>query len=204
MPAIGEPLRRVEDPRLVAGRGRYVEDVQPVGALHLAFVRAPYAKARISHVETSAARAMDGVAAVLTSQDVQNLGHMPVPSFPFARLPPNPLLARGSVATFGQPVAVVAADTAAQARDAADLVEVDYEPETPVVSAEAALAPDAPRVYPELDSNVCYRLTRGGGDVEQALREADVVARVKVTNQRLAPIALEPRGVVCVPEALGE
>ena len=102
-----------------------------------------------------------------------------------------------------RPVVAVLADTAAGARDAADLVEVEYDPQPVVSSAEAALQPDAPRVHPEFDSNVCYTLKKEGGDVERAFREADTVVKVRVDSPRVAPMALEPRGCVAVPGGEG-
>ena len=114
-------------------------------------------------------------------------------------MPPFPPLARGRVAAVGDPVAVIVAESAGAAHDAADLVEVEYDPQPSVASAEAALAADAPRVHPELDSNICFVLKKEGGDVERAFQEADVVAQVRVDSPRVAPVALEPRGVVAVP-----
>jgi carbon-monoxide dehydrogenase large subunit len=197
-------MRRVEDPRLVSGRGEYVEDIQPDGLLHLAFVRSPYPAARVGRVGVDAARRAAGVVAVVTSEDVPDLGDVPSLPLPFAARPPHPPLAKGRVATVGQPVACVAAESQALARDAADLVEVDYDPLPSVASAEAALAPDAPRVHPELESNLCYRLEREGGDVERAFAEADTIARVRVDNPRVAPVPMEPRGIVVVPDGSGK
>jgi aerobic carbon-monoxide dehydrogenase large subunit len=204
MSAIGQPIRRIEDPRLVSGHGRYVEDVILPGMLYLAFVRSPYPRARITRLEVSDARQQPGVVAVLTGDDLTNVGDIPSMRLPFAKIPPHPVLARGNVAFFSEPVAVVAATSAEVARDAADLIEVDYEPESGVISAEEALAEGAPRVHPELENNLCYVLKREGGDIDRAFQEADKVARFKVVNQRVAPIALEPRGVVAVPEGLSD
>ena len=156
--AIGKPIRRIEDPRLLAGKGCYVEDVEPSGVLHLAFTRSPYPSARITGLRTQAARAYPGVVAVATADDIPQIGDVPSMPLPFARIPPFPPLARGSVAAVGDPIVAIVADSAAAARDAAELVEVDFEPRPSVVSAEAALEADAPRVHPELDSNVCYVL----------------------------------------------
>jgi carbon-monoxide dehydrogenase large subunit len=200
MSAIGQPIRRVEDPRLVSGRGRYVEDVILPGMLHLAFVRSPYPKARITRLDTSTARQQSGVVAVLTADDLTNVEDIPTMPLPFLKRPPHPMLAAGRVAYFSEAVAVVAATSAELARDAADLVEVEYEPEPGVVTAEEAMAEGAPKVHPELDNNVCYALKREGGDVDRALQEADKVVRFRVVNQRVAPVAMEPRGVVAVPE----
>ncbi|MBV9171338.1 MAG: xanthine dehydrogenase family protein, partial [Chloroflexi bacterium] len=201
MPALtGKPIRRVEDPRLVAGRGRFVEDVQPPGVLSLAFVRSPYPAARLNGIDVEAAKVAPGVVAVLTSRDIENLADVPVIPLPFAKVPPHPPLAKGRVASVGEPIVAIVAESAAAARDAAELVEVDYEPLPSVASAEEALQPDAPRVHPELDSNLCYRLARDGGDPETAFNTAEVTVQVRVDNPRVAPVPLEPRGVVAVPE----
>jgi len=197
--ATGRPIRRVEDPRFLTGKGRYVDDVQLEGVLHLAFVRSPYPSARVKAVTTAAAREYPGVMAVATAEDIPELGDVPPIPLPFAKVPPFPPLARGRVAAVGDPVAVIVAESAAAAHDAADLVEVEFDPQPSVASAEAALAADAPRVHPELDGNLCFVLKKEGGDVDRAFQEAEVVVQVRVDNPRVAPIALEPRGVVAVP-----
>src|SRR4051794_11830576 len=151
--ATGKPLRRVEDPRLVAGRGRYVEDVQPQGVVYLAFVRSPYPNARIIGIDVGEARQAPGVISVATSEDIPELGDVPSIPLPFAKIPPFPPLARGRVAMFGSPVAVVVGESVGAAQDGAELIQVEYDPQPAVASAEAAIQPDAPRVHPEFDSN---------------------------------------------------
>jgi carbon-monoxide dehydrogenase large subunit len=146
--ATGKPIRRVEDPRFLAGQGNYVEDVQPRDALHLAFVRSPYAAAKVTRIDVEAARSAPGVVLVATGDDTAELPDVPVIPLPFAKVAPHPPLARGRVACVGYPVVAVVAESAEAAQDAADLVEVDYEPQSSVASAEAALAGDAPRVHP--------------------------------------------------------
>src|SRR5262245_17024241 len=145
----GRRLRRVEDPRFLTGKGTYVEDVQPDGLLHLAFVRSPYPCARVTRVDVSAARQTRGVVAIVTGDDIAEVGDVPSIPIPFATIPPFPPLARGRVAAVGFPIVAIVAATAGAARDAADLVEVEYEPCPSVASAEAALAEDAPKVHPE-------------------------------------------------------
>jgi carbon-monoxide dehydrogenase large subunit len=167
--------------------------------LHLAFVRSPYPSARVTSISTDAARGYPGVVAVATAADIPELGDVPAIPLPFAKVAPFPPLARGRVAAVGDPIVAIVAESASIARDAADLVEVDFDAQPSVASAEAALGPEAPRVHPELDSNLCFVLKREGGDVERAFREADVVVQVRVDSPRVAPVALEPRGVVAVP-----
>jgi carbon-monoxide dehydrogenase large subunit len=197
--ATGKPFRRVEDPRFLAGKGNYVEDVQPPDSLHLAFVRSPYAAAKITALDVSAARSAPGVVVVATGDDIADLADVPVIPLPFAKVPPHPPLARGRVACVGYPIVAIVAESAQAAQDAADLVEVDYEPLAAVSSAEAALAPEAPRVHAEIDGNLCYVLQKEGGDVDRAFADADATVHVRVDSPRVAPIPLEPRGVVAVP-----
>jgi carbon-monoxide dehydrogenase large subunit len=200
---VGRPIRRVEDPRLVSGRGAYVEDFQPAGALFLAFVRSPHPAARVVSIDVSAAKTTPGVVTVLTADDIPGAGDVPTMPLPFAKRPPFPPLARGQVMTVGAPIVCVAAESPSVARDAADLIEVVYEPLPSVASAEAALEADAPLVHRELESNLCYRLQREGGDVDRAFAEADTVVRLRVDNPRVAPVPMEPRGIVVVPESGG-
>jgi carbon-monoxide dehydrogenase large subunit len=197
--ATGKPIRRVEDPRFLTGKGNYVEDVQPTQTLHLAFVRSPYAAARITRIDVDAARSAPGVVVVATGDDIPDVPDVPVIPLPFAKVPPHPPLARGRVACVGFPVVAIVAESAEAARDAADLVEVDYEPEDAVSYAEAALAPDAPKVHPQMDSNLCYVLKKDGGDVDAAFDQAEVTTQVRVDSPRVAPIPMEPRGVVAEP-----
>jgi len=204
MRATGKRVRRVEDPRLLRGLGRYVEDVQPADALHLALVRSPYPAARIVSIDVQAARALPGVVAVATGDDLSGVGDVPVIPLPFAKVPPHPPLARGRVAAVGAPIVAIIAETAETARDAADLVQIEFDPLPAVSSAEAALEADAPLVHPEMGSNVCYTLKREGGDVDQAFQDAEVAIKLRVDNPRVAPITLEPRGIAAVPsEAAG-
>ena len=188
--ATGKRIRRVEDPRFLTGRGNYVEDIKAHETLHLAFVRSPFAAARITRLNVDAAKGAAGVVLVATGDDTAELSDVPVIPLPFAKVAPHPPLARGRVACVGYPIAAVIAESAEAARDAADLVEVDYEPEAAVSSAEAALAPDAPRVHPQMDSNLCYVLKKAGGDVDKAFAEAEVTASVRVDSPRVAPISV--------------
>ena len=195
----GKPIRRVEDPRFLTGRGSYVDDVQPEGLVHLAFARSPYACAKVTRINVDQAKTARGVIAVATGDDVPELGDVPVLPLPFAKVAPHPPLARGRAASMGFPIVAIVAESVGEALDAVDLVEIEYEPEPSVASAEDALQPGAPRVHPQLDSNVCYALKKEGGDVERAFREAEVTVQVRVESPRVAPICMETRGVVAVP-----
>ena len=199
MRATGKGVRRVEDPRFLRGQGRYVEDVEAPGMLYLALVRTPYPAARILSIDVESARALNGVVAVVTGDELTDIGDVPVIPLPFAKVPPHPSLARGRVAAVGVPVVAVIGESSEIARDAADLVQIEFDPQPSVSSAEAALEDGAPLVHPELGSNLCYTLTRDGGDVDKAFQDAEVVVTVRVDNPRVAPITMETRGIVAIP-----
>ncbi|MBI4252000.1 MAG: xanthine dehydrogenase family protein, partial [Candidatus Tectomicrobia bacterium] len=195
---IGVPIKRRDDPRLIQGRTRYVDDFQLPGTLHMAFARSPYGHAAIRGVDLSKARAAPGVVAAYAGADLAGkIGPVPVAGLvPDARVPVQPVLAGGRALFAGEPVAAVVARTRYQARDAADLVEVDYQALDAVVDLEKALAPAAPRVHAQFEDNVAFRWAIAGGDIEAGLRAADVVIKQKIANPRVVPLALEPRGVL--------
>ncbi|MBI3026082.1 MAG: xanthine dehydrogenase family protein, partial [Candidatus Tectomicrobia bacterium] len=195
---IGAPIKRRDDPRLIQGRARYVDDFQLPGTLHMAFARSPYGHAAIRGVDLSKARAAPGVVAAYAGADLAGkIGPVPVAGLvPDARVPVQPVLAGGRALFAGEPVAAVVARTRYQARDAADLVEVDYQALDAVVDLEKALAPGAPRVHAQFEDNVAFRWAIAGGDIEAGLRAADVVIKQKIANPRVVPLALEPRGVL--------
>jgi len=186
---LGNAVRRVEDPDLVRGRGTYVDNMRPEGVLHAAFVRTPFAHATLTSVDTTEAAQAPGVVAVLTADDLDL-----EPGFPFFPTNPRcarPPLATGKVRFVGEAVALVLAETKAQAVDAAELVDVDYEPLDPVVDMEEALAPGAPLQFDDVEGNVAGgqrspEPTDGG-----ALAGAAHVVRVRIENQRLAVAPME-------------
>jgi carbon-monoxide dehydrogenase large subunit len=191
---LGNPVRRREDPRLVSGHGRYVDDVPAEGGLVAVFVRSPYAHARVNGIDTSAAASMPGVAGVYTDA---SLGLRPAKGFPAVPDPfVRPFLARDVVRFVGEPVAVVVAETRGQAADAAEAVEVDYEPLEAVTDLEAA-ARDEVVLFPEAGTNRCYQVVYGDGD---ALAGAGAVVRLRFVNQRLAPVPMEPNAVLAAPD----
>ncbi len=200
---IGASIHRVEDPVLITGAGCFVDDMNLPGQLYLAFLRSPYPKARILSVDTAAAKALPGVEAVVTGDDISlNIG---TPAMvPGMRIPPHPVLAKGTVHAMGVPVAAALASSPQLARDAVDAIEVEYEGLPSISDAEAAIEPGAPMVHDEFDSNICYTVHRSGGDVEKAFQEADYVARLHIASPRLASMALEPRGILVSPEPRGQ
>ena len=192
----GASIRRREDARLVTGRGRYVADLALPGMLHVAVHRSPHAHARIAHVDASAARRRPGVVHALLPHDAVALGRLPL-------LVPHPslvspvcpeILPQEIVSYAGQPVALVVAESAAQAIDALDALHVEYEPLPPVASLEDALRTDGPRVHP--DGNVAARYTQRVGDAAGALAGADLVLRERFHLHRGAGMAMETRGTV--------
>ncbi|MBI4525250.1 MAG: xanthine dehydrogenase family protein molybdopterin-binding subunit [Deltaproteobacteria bacterium] len=202
---IGASIRRVEDPLLITGKGRYVDDVQFPAMLHMALLRSPYPHAKIISINTSAAKAMKGVAAVLTGDDIPEQLKISAPvAVPGIQIPPHPALARGAVHAVGVPVAAVVAESRALAQDAASAIEVEYEALPSVADAEKALEPGAPLAREELESNVCYVATKKGGDVDKAFAQADHIVRMRIASPRLVAMAIEPRGVVACPEAMGQ
>ncbi|MFN7634766.1 MAG: xanthine dehydrogenase family protein molybdopterin-binding subunit, partial [Acetobacteraceae bacterium] len=182
---IGASVRRVEDLRLLRGLGRYTDDLDAPGVLHAVFLRSPHAAAVIRGTDAAAARGMPGVVAVFTAEDVGGLGPFPclVPrQLPDGRPMPRPpyrTLAHGAVKHVGDPVAMVVAETRAQALDAAEAVQVEDDPLPAVTDPAEALAPDAPAVWPDLpDRNLAFRFAVGDtAAVEAAFaRAAHVVS----------------------------
>ena len=197
---LGNAVRRVEDPELLLGRSRYVDDIPIEGVLRLAMVRSPFAHARIRSVDTSAATDRQGVVAVLVAADLGLAPHHPFfPTNPTCARPP---LADGKVRFVGDMVAVVAAETLAAAVDAAELVDVDYEPLAAAVEPEAALDVDAPMQFEELGSNLAA--SHKGRDRGDPMAGADVVVRGRFVNQRVAVVPLEGNAVAAVPGAPGD
>ena len=163
---IGDSVRRVEDPRLITGNGTYVDDVVLPGLLHLSIVRSPYAHAKITRIDVSAAVNIPGVVAAFTAADLADqLGSLPVGwVVEGTKLPDHPPLAIDTVRYVGDAVAVVVADDKATAVDAAELVTVDYEQLPVVVGSEEAQKPDAPELHAEAPGNVAFEWEVNGGD----------------------------------------
>lgn len=195
---IGKPMKRKEDPRLIQGLAHYVDDIHLPGMLHMAVVRSPYGHAKIRSIDASRARSAHGVVAVFTGDDLQGkIGAIPcaaqIPDMKAAtRLP----LATDKVRFVGEPIAVIAASDRYAARDAVDLVEVDYEPLPAVVDPEKAIAKNAPKLYEQFEDNIAYRWELEGGDVAGAFKNADKIVKQRMTNQRVIPVPMECRGVV--------
>ncbi len=207
---LGARVRRLEDPRLLRGRAQYVDDVRVPGAAALAFVRSPYAHARILSVDTEAARRAPGVHAVLAAADIEafcaplRVEHDPATGRPPCRAVEWPVLARGKVRFVGEPVVVIVAADRALAEDAAALVDIEWDPLDPVVEVERATAPGAPRVHEEWDDNVYQRVEAPLGDFAAAFRAAAVIVADTFRSGRHMAMPMEGRGVVASWDAAAE
>lgn len=195
---MGQKVKRTEDPRLIQGLAHYVDDIKLADTLHVVILRSQYAHARINSIDTAAARSAPGVAAVYTGSDVDGkVGYVPcAAALPGLNVPKYPVLAQGKVCFVGQPVAAIVATDKYLARDAMDLIEVDYDPLDAVVDAEAAARQDSPVIHDEFGSNIAFEHSAGTGDIDAAFAAADKVITQKLNHQRLAPISIEPRGVM--------
>ena len=202
---IGDRPKRREDLWFITGRGRYLDDLAFEGLTHAVVLRSPHAHAQIGFVDVDAARAAPGVLAVLTAADARADGLLPLrPSAeanaqtgePFA-FAPQPLLAEGKVRYVGEPVALIVAETRAQALDAAELVAVDYEPLPAVTVAAEARAPNAPQISAEVPGNVCFDWQTGDiAAVKAAFATATHIVEIDVDNHRIVTNPMEPRGVI--------
>ena len=193
-------IRRREDPRLISGRATYTDDITLPGTVYAAILRSPHAHARIRRVNTSRAARVEGVVAVYTGADLEGV----IGSIPCAWMIPNsdikgvahPAIARDVVRYVGDAVAVVVAESRHQAQDALELIEVDYEPLTPVIDPQQALQEGAPQLHGDAPNNQAFHWVAAGGDVEEAFRNPEVVVRERIVQQRLIPNAMEPRAAL--------
>jgi carbon-monoxide dehydrogenase large subunit len=202
---VGRPMKRREDRRLLLGAGTFVDDVRPAGCLSVVLVRSPHGHARIARLDVEAARKAPGVVAVVTGGEVRHLGLTAVNrAFADMKIPPHPIIAEGAVHATGVPVAAIAAETVAAAWDAAELIEVEYE-ELPAVSGpEAALAAGAPVLHAEVEGNRSFRRALKAGDPDSAFARAAHRVTLRVAQELIAAVAMEPRTVVARFDAVTE
>src|SRR5262245_53246630 len=204
---VGQRVKRREDPRLIQGLGTYVDDVKVAGMQHLAFKRSDVAHGRIVSIDTSAAQAMEGVEAVYTGKQIAEfLAPMPIGT-PFPS-PEHRAVATDVVRFTGEPVAVVVAADRYLARDAADAIVASYDPLPAVVDTEQAMTGRPTQIHQDFPNNLALALVPGGTGVaadgssvdntaiDKAFAEAEGVISQRMLNHRLAPSAMEPRGVV--------
>jgi len=208
---VGARVKRKEDPRLITGSSTYVDDVQARNLAYVAILRSTYAHAKLNRIDTSRAKQLPGVIAVYTGAEFKPLtGAMPfgggegsggLEGQVTIKIAP---VEADRVRHVGQAIGVVVAESPTIARDALDLIEVDYEPLPVLVDMETADQPGAPRLYDDVPNNVGYVWKKKTGDVDKALAEADVVVRQRMNNQRLSSISMETRGVFAQPDPVGD
>ena len=200
---IGKSIPRKEDGRFITGKGRYTDDIKQVGQTHAYFVRSPHAHADVVSIDVEEALSAPGVIAVLTGADVtaDGLGGLPCGWMIHSKdgsemkQPHHPVLADNRVHYLGEPVAMVIADTALEAKNAAELVVVDWAEKQAVVSVSEAQS--APAIYDDIPQNTCYEWALGDSDaVAKAMENAAHVTRIELTNNRLIPNAMEPRAAL--------
>ena len=215
---VGAEVRRKEDPRLITGSSTYVDDVPIAGMAHVALLRSPHPHARLRGIDTAVATAMPGVIAVITGDDLaQYVGPMSESASEGVsgetaeyeereeeaeESPEIWPLARGKVRFVGEAVAAVVAESRYQAEDAAEAIEVDYEPLPSVTEPEEARQDGAPQLYPKVANNLGPRWDRDHGDVEAAFRDAPVTAKARIRSQRLSGVPMEGRAVAAAPDPL--
>ncbi|HVY56501.1 MAG TPA: xanthine dehydrogenase family protein molybdopterin-binding subunit [Xanthobacteraceae bacterium] len=202
---IGAAVRRKEDFRFVTGKGHYTGDVERPGQTHICFIRSPHAHARIRRIDVAGAASMPGVLAVLTGRDLANdkIGNLICGWLIHSKdgspmkMAPHPALALDKACHVGDPVAVVIAETSAQAKDAAEKVVVDYEVLPAVTDPARAQADDAPQIHEGAPQNTIYQWHLGDAKaVEAAFKSAKHVTRIDLVNNRLVPNAVEPRAAI--------
>lgn len=199
----GSPIKRNEDPRLLTGQALFVDDVELPGLLHVAFLRSPFGHAKLGAIDVEAARALPGVAAVYTADDLGDywkpgpplVPEPPIPGTVFRRRTQVPL-ARGKVKHTGEPIVMVVAESRYIAEDALTLINIEYDLLPAVVDIEHALDEDAPRIHDDLDSNLAARVHQAKGDYEAAKARADLVVKRHFVYDRGPSAAMENRGVV--------
>jgi carbon-monoxide dehydrogenase large subunit len=201
---IGQPVPRVEDPRFITGRGRYVDDIDLPHLAHGVVVMSPHAHARIKSIDTAKAKASDGVLTVLTGADVKadKLGGL-APPMPEDMGGPKgfrslmDILAIEKVRSVGERVAFVVAETLLQAKNAAELIEIDYEPLPAVIGVEDAVKQGAPAIWEQAPNNIAFALMMGNKDAtDAAFASAKHVITLKLNNSRITANAIEPRAAI--------
>jgi aerobic carbon-monoxide dehydrogenase large subunit len=198
---VGKPIRRREDPRLITGDGNFLDDVKLPGMAYAAVLRSPVAHARIRGIDTSRAKAMPGVIGVFTGEDLADVNPLPC-AWQAAGVDNNVntprLLALGEVRQVGDPIAVVVAESAYQAHDAMEAIDLDLEERPVVVDAKEAVKPGAPQLHENAANNIVMHWTCGtdAATVDAALANAEVRVSQSIFNQRLIPTAMEPRGSI--------
>lgn len=203
----GAPMDRLEDPELISGRGKFVDDLHRPGMLHASILRSQYSHATINEIDTSRAEQAENVVTTITHNDL-DAANIPGDAPQIYRVPglvetENPLLARDKVRYQGKPVAIVVAEDRYTAHNATGLIDIEYDRLEPVTDPIEALAEDAPTIRDEFDDNVAFTWEAGDKDeVDKAFAEADQTVDFDYHNQRVVPNAIEPRGALAEYDAL--
>ncbi len=203
----GKSVRRVEDDRLLIGQGRFHDDIVVDGQAHAVLVRSPHAHAALGAIDVSAAKAAPGVIGVFTGADAEaaGVGHMPCPTAAILQLtrgdgtpayvPPRPVLATTAVKHVGDPVVMVVAETLQQAREAAEIVEIDYDMRPSLTDTALATQGGATQIWDEAPKNTCFEWSMGDDEATKAtFAKADRVTTVELVNNRVVCASMEPRG----------
>ncbi len=195
---IGAKIKRREDPSLIRGRGQFVDDIKLPDTVYVAILRSPYAHARIKNLQTDAARRHPGVVAVVTGAEIKDeITPLPVSGGnETLRVPKHHVLAVDKVCYVGEGIAAVVASDRYIAEDALALIRVEYEALPAVIDPEKALVPGSPVIHAEWPDNIAFRSEQTQGDLTKAFKDAHKIVKQRLVHQRLAPIAIEPRGVV--------
>ncbi len=201
----GREVLRIEDKGLLSGAGRFTDDVSLPAQTYLAFLRSPHAHARLVSVDVAAALTMPGVVAVLTGADLVKAGVKPLPVAPIFKRPDGspgatplrPALAHEIVRFVGEAIAAVVAETREQAKDAAEAIEVEFDPLPVVMDVAQATAADAPLIWPAATGNIAAQMKHGDAAVsDAAFKSAAHIVSLDLVNQRLAPTPMEPRSTL--------
>jgi len=202
---MAQPVRRVEDPRLLLGQGRYTDDIAAPGALYGYVLRSPHAAAKILSIDTTAAQSAPGIIAIYTGADLEadGIGPNPCPvalknrdGTPRASVP-RPILAQGEVRHAGDPVAFIVAQTLAAARDAAELITIDYDPLPSITDLATAMDENAPQVWPEVKNNIAFDWETGDKQAtDQLFATAAHITTLTIVNNRIIVASMEPRAAL--------
>ena len=202
---IGKSVKRVEDKRFLTGQGKYTDDIKIPNMAYAYILRSPYAHAKINSIDTASAKKMDGVTAVFTGADIpEDIAGVPCgwqvnfKNGDIMKEPPHPLLVRSKVRHVGDGVAIVIANSRAIAKDASELVDVDYDILDAVTDPKKAMVSGAPLVHDDVPNNLCFDWELGNPkeEVESALASATHVTELNFINQRMIPNAIEPRSAI--------
>lgn len=206
----GASVRRIEDERFVTGKGQYTDDVNMDGQAYLVVVRSPFAHANLVSISSAEAKAAEGVLGVFTAEDLAAAGavnHMPYTVVAQQSAQPDrPILAKDRVRFAGEPVAVIVAETQAQAEEAAELLEIDYDVLDAVTGIEEALADGAPQLHDDAPGNIAFRWQGVGQDaaIEAVMDRADKVVEMRLVNNRVIVVTMEPRAAVAGVDEAGK